>query len=139
MRSSRASEQLRLLFEPLQLNLQPPELLEQLSLLGLTLLLVFGVLATAEQLTGNVQQLQLLLAHLDRVDGVVSGDFLDRLAVTDRLHGHPGLELGAVGVALAHRWEPPSQGRYPASEVNDGACPEKPALLTLEGPLPHAV
>jgi len=39
---------------------------------------------------------------------VVSGDLLDRLAATDRLHGDPGLELGAVGAALAHRWEPRS-------------------------------
>lgn len=26
----------------------------------------------------------------------------------------------------------PFQGRYPASEVNDGACPEKPVHLTLD-------
>ena len=37
---------------------------------------------------------------------MVSGDLLDRLAATDRLHGDPGLELGAVGAALAHWWEP---------------------------------
>jgi len=37
---------------------------------------------------------------------MVGGDLLDRLAATDRLHGDPGLELGAVGAALAHRWEP---------------------------------
>jgi len=40
------------------------------------------------------------------VDGVVGGDLLDRLAATDRFHGDPGLELGTVGAALAHRWEP---------------------------------
>jgi len=34
-----------------------------------------------------------------------------------------------VGAALAHEWEPPFQGRYPASEVNDGTCPEKPDHL----------
>jgi len=106
LRSSRVSEQLRLFFEPLQLHLQPPDLLEQLSFLGLTLLLVLGVLAPAEQLAGTVQQLPFPLAHLDRVDGVVSGDLLDRLAATDRLHGDSGLELGAVGAALAHWWEP---------------------------------
>jgi len=32
----------------------------------------------------------------------------------------------------------PFQGRYPASEVNDGACPEKPVHLT-EPALPGAV
>jgi len=116
-------------FEPLQLHLQTSDLLEQLSLLGLPLLLVLGVLAPAEQLAGSVQQLPLPLAHLDRVDGVVGGDLLDCLAATDRLHGDPGFELGAVGEAFAHPWEPPFQGRYPATKVNDGACPEKPVHL----------
>ena len=32
---------------------------------------------------------------------MVGGDFLDRLAATDRLHGDPGLELGTVGAAFA--------------------------------------
>lgn len=131
MRSSRASEQQRLFFEPLQLHLQTPDLLKQLRLLGLPLLLVLGLLAPGEQLAGTVQQLLLPLADLDRVDGVVGGDLLDRLAATDRLHGDPGLELGAVGAALAHRWERLS-GRYPASEVNDGGCPEKPVHLSSE-------
>jgi hypothetical protein len=35
-----------------------------------------------------------------------------------------------MGAALAHRWEP-LQGRYPASEVNDGDCPEKPDHLNV--------
>ena len=43
------------------------------------------------------------LADLERVDGVVGGDLLDRLSATDRLHGDHGLELGTVGAALAHR------------------------------------
>jgi hypothetical protein len=42
------------------------------------------------------------------VNGVVRGDLLDRLAAADRLHGDLGLELGTVGAALAHRWEPHS-------------------------------
>jgi len=42
------------------------------------------------------------------LDGVVGADLLDRFAATDRLHGDSGLELGAVGAALAHRWEPRS-------------------------------
>jgi hypothetical protein len=42
----------------------------------------------------------------DWVDSVIGGDLLDRLAATDRLHGDPGLELGAMGAALTHRWEP---------------------------------
>ena len=33
---------------------------------------------------------------------------LDRLATTDRLHGDSRFELGTVGAALAHWWEPRS-------------------------------
>lgn len=46
------------------------------------------------------------------------------LAAIDRLHGDPGLELGALSLALAHCWES-FQGRSAASEVNDGGFPEK--------------
>ena len=93
-------------FEPLKLHLEPADLLEQLSLLGLPLVLVLSLLAPDEQLAGSIEQLPLPLAHLDWMDGMVGGDLLDRLAATDRLHGDPGLELGTVGAALAHRWEP---------------------------------
>ena len=54
---------------------------------------------------------------------MVSSDLLDRLTGTDRLHGDSGLELGAVGTALAYRLELPLQEQYPASAFNDGACP----------------
>ena len=110
--------------------MQAITLLEQLSFLGLALLLVLALLASRKQLTGTVQQLLLPLTHLNRLDGVIGGDLLDRLAATDRLHGDLGLEFGTVGAALAHEWEPPFQGRYPASEVNDGTCPGKPEHLT---------
>ena len=73
---------------------------------GLPILPVFGLLAPGEQLARAVQQLALPLGHLDRVNGVIGGDLLDRLAATDRLHGDLGLELGTVGTALAHGWEP---------------------------------
>jgi len=86
-------------------------MLEQLCLLGLPVLLVLGLLVPGEQLAGSVQKLPLPLAHLDRVDGVIGSDLLDRLPPTDRLHGDSGLELGTMGSAFAHRWEPP-QGRY---------------------------
>ncbi len=54
-------------FEPLQLHLQPPDLLEQLRFLGLPLLLVLGLLTPCEQLAGAVEQLPLPLTDLDRV------------------------------------------------------------------------
>jgi len=87
-------------FEPFQLHLQPADLLEQLGFLGLPLVQKLSFLALGEKLAGSVQQLPFPLAHLDRVDDVAGSDLLDRLATTDRLHGNPGLELGAVGAAL---------------------------------------
>jgi len=92
--------------EPLQLHLQPADLLEQPGLLGMPFLLVLALLALCEQLIGAIEDLPLLLAHLDRVNGVVGGNLLNLLAATDRLHGDPGLELWSVGAALARWWEP---------------------------------
>jgi hypothetical protein len=42
------------------------------------------------------------------MDGVISGDLLDLLSTTDRPHGYSGLEVGVMGAALAHCWEPHS-------------------------------
>jgi len=64
------------------------------------------------------------VGDLDRVDGVVGGDLLDRLAATDRLHGDPGLELGTVGAALAHRWVPLFRGGAPPQRLTMGAVQE---------------
>ena len=38
--------------------------------------------------------------------GDVGGDLLERLATTDRLHGDPGIELGAMVAEFAKGWEP---------------------------------
>jgi len=95
-------------FEPLQLHLQLADLLEQLGFSDLALARVLAVFASCEELAGAIEELPLPLAHLDRVDGVIGGDLLDRLAATDRLHGDSGLEFDTVGSALAHCWEPRS-------------------------------
>ncbi len=93
-----------ILFEPLQLHLQAGDLLEQLSFLDLPLVLILALLAAGQQLTGAIQKLPLPLAHLDGMDGVISGDLLDRLAATDRLHGRAdsksvtGVLAGAVSM-----------------------------------------
>ena len=84
--------------------MQPPDLMEQLSVRGLSLFLVLGFLVPIEQLPGSVQELPFPLAHLDRVDRAISGDLLDRLAAADHLHGGPGLELWAMGPALDFWW-----------------------------------
>jgi hypothetical protein len=63
------------LFEPLQLplQLQLADLLERLSHLDLNGAIVLVLLASGELLTGAIEKLLPPLAHLDRVDGVISG------------------------------------------------------------------
>jgi hypothetical protein len=55
-------------------------------------------------------------------DGVVCSDLLDRLTATDRLHGDPRL-TSCLWVRRVLIGGSPVQGRFPASEVNDGGCP----------------
>ena len=127
-------------FEPLQLHLEPADLLEQLSPLGLPLLLFLGLLTPDEQLAGSIEQLPLTLAHLDWV------------AAQGALHGATPLAWSAAISCIVLRplitsmatlalnsglWVRRSliggshiQGWCPASEVNDGGCPEKPDHLT---------
>ena len=123
-----ASDQLRLFFKPLQLHLELSDLLEQLSFLGLALLIGLCFLSAGEKLTGTLQQLFLPLAHLDRVNGVIGGNLLECLATTDRLHGDSGLELRAMGAAFAMGGNPLS-GAVHRLNVNDGTSPEKPDHL----------
>jgi hypothetical protein len=104
-------------FEPLQFHLQPADLLEQLRLFGLAFLFVLCLLASGEQLAGALQQLPLPLAHPDGMDRMISGDLLDRLSATDRLHGDLGLELGAMGAALAHLVGVPFRGGTPPQKL----------------------
>ena len=42
------------------------------------------------------------IVHLNRENGVIDDDPLNRLAATNRLHGNSGLEFGTVAAALAH-------------------------------------
>jgi hypothetical protein len=63
----------------------------------------------SEQFAGPIQQLQPPLAHLDRVDSVLSGDLLNHFASTDRLNYYLGIELGTVGATLTHWWEARSE------------------------------
>jgi hypothetical protein len=60
---------------------------------------------------------------------VISGDLLDRLATTDRPMATLALNSG-LWVRRLLMGGSPVQGQYPASEVNDGTCPEKPVHLT---------
>ena len=111
------------------LHLQPADLLKKLSLLGLPVLLVLGLHALGEHLADSVQKLPLPLAHLDRVVGVIGSDLLDRLPPTDRLQGDSSLKLGTMGARLLIG-ESHFQGRYPASEVNDGTVQKSQTTST---------
>ena len=100
-RRSWASEPLSF-FKPLQLQLELAKLLEQLSFLGLALILGLYFLSAGEQLIGTLQQLLLPLAHLDWLNGLTGGDLMECLATTDRLHGDSDLELRAMDADFAH-------------------------------------
>ncbi len=82
-------------------------MLGQLSLFGLAFFLVLAPTALCEQLAPSRSCAS--TGSLGWDGGVISGDLLDRHSTTDRLlHDESGLEHGAIGVALAHWWEPHS-------------------------------
>ena len=70
------------------------------------------------------------------MNAVINNDLLDRLTATDGLRGDLGLELGAVGAALAYLGSL-FQERCPASGFNDRSCPEKPDHLKVPAFLIH--
>jgi hypothetical protein len=55
----------------------------------------------------------LLLAHRDQALRAAFSDLMERLATTDRLHGDPGLELGAMGTARWLKGGSPLSGAVP--------------------------
>ena len=125
--SIRATE---IFFEPLQFHLELADLLEQLSFLGLALLLGRALLASRKQFTGTIQQLPLPLAHLDRMDGVVGG--ISWIVLRPLIASMATLALNSgLWVRRLLIGGSTFQGWYPASEVNDRGCPEKPDHLTL--------
>jgi hypothetical protein len=63
-------------FKQLHTMLELADLLEKLSLLGLNLLLVVGLLAHREKHAGYVEGLPLEPTHLNGVNGVTSDDIL---------------------------------------------------------------
>ena len=80
--------------------------MEQLTLLELAFATVPALFTPGEKFAGAIQELSLPLSHLFRLNGNICSDLLDRLEVTDRLEDYSGVELGAVGAALAQRWDP---------------------------------
>lgn len=59
------------------------------------------------------------------MNGEAGGDFVERLAATDRLYGDPCLELGTTRAALSHGWEPPFKGGDSPQRLGKGAVQKK--------------
>ena len=87
---------------------------------GLALLLLLALFASRKHLPGTIQQMLLPLTHLSRVDGLIGGDLLDRVAAIDRLRSDSGFEFGAMGAALAHEWGPHLKGGTPPQWLTIG-------------------
>ena len=66
-----------------------------------SLLLVLDSLTLCGKIAGTFKLPPLPMAHLNRIKGVIGGNFLDRLAATDRLHSNPNHACGDAGGPLA--------------------------------------
>lgn len=67
----------------------------------------------------TIVKLLLPLPHLDRVDCVISGNLLDRLATTDLLYGDSSLNIRMCVLRLLIDGSP-DQGRSTGSELTKG-------------------
>ena len=67
-----------------------------------------------------MQQLPLPLADLDGMDGVISGDLLDRLTTAVRLHGDSRFELGGCGCGVCSLVGDPIMGGTPPQRLTMG-------------------
>ena len=92
-------------FEPLQLHLQPADLLEQLGLLGLG---VGGdrLVAVAEDLVGPGEELLLPGVDRGRVDPLLARQFVDSAVSLEGGQGDLGLERRRVLLAFTCHGSP---------------------------------
>jgi hypothetical protein len=60
---------------------------------------------------------------------MVRSDLLKGLAAGNGLHGHTGLELGAVGSASSHRWGTPGWGCAPPQRLTMALVQKTPTLI----------
>src|SRR5215217_7432066 len=108
-------------FQPLDLHVEPADLLVQLGLHGLPFL-ALTLPAVAEQALGPVEELLLPLADLDGMDLERLGEFGDGLGLLGGLQGDLGLEGGRVALACAGH-DAPRDGSATSDQYNIPSCP----------------
>src|SRR5215218_6444585 len=108
-------------FQPLDLHVEPADLLVELGLHGLPLL-ALPLPSVAEQALGPVEELLLPLADLDGMDLVRLGEFGDGLGLLGGLQGDLGLEGGRVALACAGH-DAPRDGSATSDQYNIPSCP----------------
>jgi hypothetical protein len=86
-------------FEPVEFDLQLPDLLIQLGFQGILILADSGA-ALREDMRQFSQRLFLPLHHLIRMHPIVTGDFVDGPLPFDCLQGNSRLQLGALRLSL---------------------------------------
>ena len=94
-----SAEQASFFFEPVEFDLELPNLLVQLGFEGVLVLGETGA-ALREDVGQFRQRLFLPLRHLIGMHPVVGGNLVNRLLPFDRLQSDPRFQLGAIGLAL---------------------------------------
>src|SRR5829696_7323757 len=108
-------------FQPLDLHVEPADLLVQLGLHGLPLL-ALALAAVAEQALGAVEELLLPLADLDGMDLERLGELGDGLGLLGGLRGDLGFEGAGWPLGWAGHDEP-RDGSATSDQYNIPSCP----------------
>src|ERR1700704_1214052 len=107
--------------QPLDLHVEPADLLVEFGLVG-QLLLALAAAAVAEERLGTVEELLLPLTDLDGVDLIRLGEFGDGPGLLGGLQGDLGLEGGRMPLALAGH-DAPRDGSATFDQYNIPGCP----------------
>lgn len=94
-----STEESSFVFEPVEFDLQLPDLLLQVGFQGLLILADSGA-ALREDMGQFRQRLLLPWHHLLRMHPLVTSDFVDGPLPFDRLQGNSRLQCGAISVSL---------------------------------------
>src|SRR6185437_14194426 len=108
-------------FQPLDLHVEPADLLVEFCLVGL-LVLAFAAAAVAKERLGAVEKLLLPLTDLHGVDLIRLGEFGDGPGLLGGLQGDLGLEGGCMPLAFAGH-DTPRDGSATFDQYNIPSCP----------------